>query len=153
MHALSCCLPTTVLHGQRLALRGDTVQVRARSMPGPMNAAKAVSMLALPCKPDMVLLHALRRRQADHARRLAKEAQERQQGPSAQAQQSAAEQLAMLRDVGDQGEGLCTVCFEQRSDMVFTGCGHLCTCQRCSRNLDRCPICRNASNTVRVYQI
>lgn len=38
--------------------------------------------------------------------------------------------------------GVCTVCLDQPSKMVFIPCGHICTCQVCAPQVDLCPVCR-----------
>ena len=53
---------------------------------------------------------------------------------------------------GDDEVGLCTVCLTASSCMVFTRCGHLCACAGCAGSLDRCPICRARSESIRVYR-
>lgn len=40
---------------------------------------------------------------------------------------------------------LCTVCQDQKRNMIFLPCGHCCCCEKCSVKLKRkCPICRMA---------
>ncbi|KAK9816435.1 hypothetical protein WJX72_000210 [[Myrmecia] bisecta] len=51
----------------------------------------------------------------------------------------------------DRAASLCVVCLERQCDMVFT-CGHLCACERCSRQMDKCPICRHRSRAIKVYR-
>ncbi len=51
----------------------------------------------------------------------------------------------------DSSERLCVICLENRSNMVFQACGHMCTCNQCSSNLNRCPICRTRTRAIRVY--
>ncbi|GIL72896.1 hypothetical protein Vretifemale_3175 [Volvox reticuliferus] len=57
-------------------------------------------------------------------------------------------------DEGDgvRGPGTCVVCLDRDSDIVFSGCGHMCVCNACSVNLQKCPICRVASRTIRVFR-
>lgn len=40
----------------------------------------------------------------------------------------------------------CSVCLENNSIIMFSGCGHLCSCNECSKRLDNCPICRMRIN-------
>ncbi|XP_026102169.1 E3 ubiquitin-protein ligase XIAP-like isoform X2 [Carassius auratus] len=40
-----------------------------------------------------------------------------------------------------QREKLCKVCMDSDIDIVFIPCGHLVTCQKCSKSLNKCPIC------------
>eukprot|EP00803_Ostreobium_quekettii_P008672 evm.model.scf_2234.1 EVM.evm.TU.scf_2234.1 scf_2234:16348-23232(+) len=63
-------------------------------------------------------------------------------------------QKATGEDAGlDEGtEGKCAVCMEREAQFVFIPCGHLCCCEMCSLNLNKCPICRSRSHAHRVYQ-
>jgi len=36
----------------------------------------------------------------------------------------------------------CCVCLTNEKDVVFSPCGHYCTCVTCSMKLKKCPICR-----------
>jgi len=36
----------------------------------------------------------------------------------------------------------CNVCWANEKDIVLMGCGHFCLCEKCSINLNDCPICR-----------
>ena len=54
---------------------------------------------------------------------------------------------------GDSSERSCVVCLQADSDMIFPGCGHLCVCQRCGPQCDKCPICRSRMRAIRVYRI
>lgn len=54
-------------------------------------------------------------------------------------------------DEAETSERLCAICLENRCNMVFQACGHMCTCNQCSANLNRCPICRTRTRAIRVY--
>ncbi|CAG0901206.1 unnamed protein product [Cyprideis torosa] len=41
-------------------------------------------------------------------------------------------------------EGECVVCLAERCAVVFLPCGHVCTCAKCSPQVDACPLCRGA---------
>jgi hypothetical protein len=41
----------------------------------------------------------------------------------------------------------CVVCMENARNTLFQPCNHLVACQRCSRQLDACPVCRTASKS------
>lgn len=50
----------------------------------------------------------------------------------------------------------CAVCLEDKADVLYHPCGHLCTCQACAivvyEKQGTCPICRsNILGTSRVY--
>jgi len=49
--------------------------------------------------------------------------------------------------------GTCSICKEAQSCVVFTGCGHVCTCVTCANTLKekKCPICRKKGSTLPVY--
>ena len=53
----------------------------------------------------------------------------------------------------DRGDNACVVCLEQRPDTVFRECGHMAVCWDCGQLLDRCPVCRTPSRTVKVYTV
>lgn len=36
----------------------------------------------------------------------------------------------------------CVVCLDEKSQIVFLPCGHVCTCAKCSQNISDCPMCR-----------
>jgi len=51
--------------------------------------------------------------------------------------------------------GMCVVCFERDSEMVYPNCGHLCACATCGRMgtaMARCPICRSRGSPIRVFR-
>ncbi|CDF35804.1 unnamed protein product [Chondrus crispus] len=54
--------------------------------------------------------------------------------------------------------GVCTVCLEARIDSLLYGCGHMCTCSMCGRQLiasgQACPICRApVRDVVRAFMV
>ena len=57
-----------------------------------------------------------------------------------------------LADDDDREGDTCVICLEARCQTVFPSCGHMCTCLECSRNLNRCPICRTKSRAITVYR-
>jgi hypothetical protein len=49
-------------------------------------------------------------------------------------------------------ENLCCICFEEEKNMVFSPCGHICTCSECSAIVNDCPICRKKiDQKIKVY--
>ena len=38
--------------------------------------------------------------------------------------------------------GKCCICYEKSVKVLFSPCGHLCTCQTCCVSLQHCPLCR-----------
>jgi len=85
--------------------------------------------------------------------------EERQRGSGAngpaQARRSstAGQQGAGSGGGGGRGDNACVVCLEQAPDTVFRECGHMAVCWDCGQLLDRCPICRTPSRTVKVYTV
>lgn len=58
--------------------------------------------------------------------------------------------------------GVCVVCLERPSTMMFSTCKHVCACMTCAEHLrqstddealTKCPVCRVASEVVSVYVI
>lgn len=54
-------------------------------------------------------------------------------------------------------EKKCSICFENKCNIVFIPCGHLCMCNVCNDkynqyNLSLCPICRNNGDRYVVYE-
>jgi hypothetical protein len=46
----------------------------------------------------------------------------------------------------------CKICFDQRCQLAFISCGHVCTCLFCGLGLVKCPICRaDIASVVKVY--
>ena len=50
----------------------------------------------------------------------------------------------------------CSVCFTNKSNIIFVPCGHLCMCNDCNNrctqyNMSFCPICRNNGTRYVVY--
>ncbi|XP_045455435.1 E3 ubiquitin-protein ligase LRSAM1-like isoform X1 [Melitaea cinxia] len=49
-------------------------------------------------------------------------------------------------------EGECVICMDEKSEVVFVPCGHMCCCHSCAQNeLEGCPMCRTKiERTIRV---
>ena len=46
----------------------------------------------------------------------------------------------------------CKICMDDEICMAFFPCGHLVTCENCSRSLKICPICRKTiKGTLKTY--
>ena len=46
----------------------------------------------------------------------------------------------------------CVICLSSTPNIALLPCGHVCTCEECSRRVINCPICRGTiSNIIRVY--
>ena len=47
----------------------------------------------------------------------------------------------------------CSICKEAQSCVVFTGCGHVCTCVICANKMQKktCPICRKQGSTFPIH--
>ena len=37
---------------------------------------------------------------------------------------------------------LCTICYESPIEVTLVPCGHQCICERCSKKMGQCPMCR-----------
>jgi hypothetical protein len=47
----------------------------------------------------------------------------------------------------------CDVCYMEEKNAVLLPCKHNCTCVTCSKNLNKCPICRNKiSEFIKIYK-
>ena len=40
------------------------------------------------------------------------------------------------------GKKNCVVCFENEINILLKPCNHLCTCEKCTKQIDSCPMCR-----------
>jgi hypothetical protein len=46
----------------------------------------------------------------------------------------------------------CVVCMNSQKTVVFLPCKHLCSCHKCSIDLENCPLCRvKIANCIEVY--
>ncbi len=36
----------------------------------------------------------------------------------------------------------CCICMDEKKNVLFRKCGHICCCQNCYKKIDQCPICR-----------
>lgn len=46
----------------------------------------------------------------------------------------------------------CVVCMENRCDIIFLPCGHVCCCFKCEKDIAACPLCRaSIAQKVRLY--
>lgn len=44
----------------------------------------------------------------------------------------------------DENNNECCICFENEKNSVFIPCGHYYCCMSCSKQIKKCPICRNS---------
>jgi len=56
----------------------------------------------------------------------------------------------------EQLDNKCSVCFNNKSNIIFIPCGHLCMCNECNNrctqyNMSFCPICRSSGNGYVMY--
>lgn len=46
----------------------------------------------------------------------------------------------------------CIICIENKLQIVFVPCGHICSCVECSKRLNQCPICRkNIDSCLKIF--
>lgn len=53
----------------------------------------------------------------------------------------------------EEDKGMCSICMDQRSDVLYVDCSHLCICHACEDTYrgKPCPVCRKQGATKRVY--
>lgn len=73
-------------------------------------------------------------------------------------QEGATSMVGKERTARPVAAGVCTVCLEARIDSLLYGCGHMCTCSMCGRQLiasgQSCPICRApVRDVVRAFMV
>jgi hypothetical protein len=52
----------------------------------------------------------------------------------------------------EDGEDLCSVCWEAEANTAFFDCGHVVACHGCAKRMDTCPICRKkVLSALRLY--
>ena len=46
----------------------------------------------------------------------------------------------------------CLICVENKPNVLFCGCGHLCVCEECIRYYEsyECPVCKNINENIRI---
>ena len=46
----------------------------------------------------------------------------------------------------------CLLCYGDKPDVLFCGCGHLCICKECIKYYEsyKCPICKNINKNIRI---
>jgi E3 ubiquitin-protein ligase MUL1 len=52
----------------------------------------------------------------------------------------------------DRIAGICVVCIDRPTAVVFASCGHMCCCEQCGSSLSRCPICRIRGRPIKVFR-
>jgi hypothetical protein len=53
----------------------------------------------------------------------------------------------------DEEKGLCTLCVNDRSSYMFSGCNHVCFCDDCAKYYMQkaCPLCNTRGVLIKVY--
>ena len=46
---------------------------------------------------------------------------------------------------------ICSICYENPINSVFSLCGHACSCLNCAKKLEKCPFCGKKSKNVKLY--
>ena len=50
----------------------------------------------------------------------------------------------------------CIICFEEnKNDVLFCNCGHLCLCEQCflrTERLKKCPVCKTINTSIRIIE-
>jgi len=56
-----------------------------------------------------------------------------------------------VKDVEHMDKSLCNICYEKEKNIAFN-CGHIISCEKCSRQINKCPLCRTHIVTrLRIY--
>lgn len=45
----------------------------------------------------------------------------------------------------------CIVCNDNKLQLMFSECNHFCVCFSCGNALEKCPICRNVSDCIKIF--
>jgi hypothetical protein len=54
--------------------------------------------------------------------------------------------------VSETQDNICLVCYDKKRDILFMPCNHLCCCDNCSNNINKCPYCRvDIENKVKIF--
>ncbi len=51
-----------------------------------------------------------------------------------------------VNDESDDDDNTCIICLDKPRAYAITKCGHLCYCDTCGLNINKCPICREVYN-------
>ena len=48
----------------------------------------------------------------------------------------------------------CVVCLENKNNVLFCNCGHLCVCEKCIeiKRLTKCPVCKTENTILRIIE-
>ena len=49
-----------------------------------------------------------------------------------------------IPSITEKSIGKCCICYENNVKVMFSPCGHICTCQSCCVPLEHCPLCRTS---------
>ncbi len=47
---------------------------------------------------------------------------------------------------------MCVACKENKKNMLYTPCKHICCCEECDKSITRCPMCRTQiKERIKIY--
>lgn len=100
-------------------------------------------------------LKRMREARARHTLAKAKKEIEARRRAHLNASRSVQEEGEVQEEDSERLRGCCVICIDKESDVVFSGCGHLCVCTACASKMrggGKCPICRVKSSIIKVFK-